>query len=361
MNLNAFFEIGNPKPRCIGTGLITLDIVMNRNGLEEPICWAGGSCGNVLTILSYIGWDSYPIAKLGNDAAGKYLIKDMETWEVNCSQIFLSNSISTPIIVEILSNGGNSIPSHRWKWVCPHCGSRLPTYRPIPFKEIGEISKDNFNSNIFYFDRVARSNVELAKISKSCGAIIIFEPSRIRNKGIFEECLEIADIVKYSRGKYGFFKEALEKVSVPLELETLGSNGIRYRSGNNTQNREWKTMPAYWVSNSIKDTAGSGDWCSAGIIHATCRFGRGHFMNLTHEDIQYSINFGQALAALSCYYTGARGLMYNVPKENLEMLIQSIWDNKSVSHMLEQEEVPFGSSQIACPNCMNINPSSQIV
>ncbi|GAI67056.1 unnamed protein product, partial [marine sediment metagenome] len=99
----------------------------------------------------------------------------------------------------------------------------------------------------------------------------------------------------------------------------------------------WKTMPAYWVGNSIKDTAGSGDWCSAGIIHAICRFGREHFKNLTHEDIQYSINFGQALAALNCYYTGARGLMYNVSKENLEILIQNIWDNRSVSHVMEQE------------------------
>ena len=353
MNLRELFENGNPKPRCVGTGLITLDIVINQNGLAEPMCWAGGSCGNVLTILSYIGWDSHPIAKLGNDAASKYVIKDMETWGVNCSQIFLGNSISTPIIVEILSTGGNGVPSHRWKWTCPYCGSRLPTYRPIPFKEIREVSKDN--SNVFYFDRVARSNVELARISRDSGAIIIFEPSKIRNKGIFEECLGIADIVKYSRGKYGFLEAALEKVSVPLEIATLGSNGIRYRTGNHTQNREWKTIPAYWVSDSIKDTAGSGDWCSAGIIHAICRFGRGHFMNLTHEDIQYSINFGQALAALSCYYTGARGLMYNVPKENLEILIQSIWDNKTVSHVLEQEDVPFGSSQITCPNCINVN------
>ncbi|MBL7061945.1 MAG: hypothetical protein ISS54_04340 [Dehalococcoidia bacterium] len=361
MNVNTILEIVNPKPRCTGTGLITLDIVMAQYAQAEPRYWAGGSCGNVLTILSYIGWDSNPIARLGNDVAGKYLVKDMETWGVNCSNICLSNSISTPIIIEILSNGRNGIPLHRWKWVCPNCGSRLPTYRPLPFKEIGKISKDALNSNIFYFDRVARSNVELAKISKNLGAIIIFEPSRTRNDGIFEECLEIADIVKYSRGKNGNFRKAIEKINVPLEIETLGSEGIRYRSGNDTQDREWNTMPAYRIGNGIKDTAGSGDWCSAGVIHAICRFGRQHFKNLTHEAIQYAINFGQALAALNCHYIGARGLMYDVSREDLEILIQNIWDSKSISHIVEKEELPFVSSQINCPGCMNTNPSRKII
>ncbi|MCJ7656031.1 MAG: hypothetical protein MUO97_12185, partial [Dehalococcoidia bacterium] len=195
---------------------------------------------------------------------------------------------------------------------------------------------------------------------KNSGAIVIFEPSRIRNDGIFEECLEIADIVKYSHEKKGYFRRALERVIVPLEIETLGSEGIRYRSGNDTRYREWNTMPAYRIGNGIKDTAGSGDWCTAGIIHAICRFGRRHFENITHDDIQNAINFGQALAALNCHYIGARGLMYNVPRKNLEILVKSIWDSKNVLHIVKNEKIPSILSEINCPGCMN-NPLSRII
>jgi fructokinase len=363
MNPNNLFQVENPKPRCVGTGLITLDIVMNQKGISESRYWAGGSCGNVLTILSYIGWDSCPVAKLGNDAAGKYLINDMETWGVNCSHVYLSDSINTPIIVEVLSNGRSGKPSHRWKWSCPNCGSRLPSYKPFPFKEINEIDKEMLNANVFYFDRVARSNVELAKISKTYGAIVVFEPSRIRNKGIFKECVEIADIVKYSRDKYGYFKETLGRTQVPIEIETLGDEGIRFRRGKDTRDKEWETMPAYHIGNGIRDTAGSGDWCSVGIIHALCRCGREHFESLTHKDIKSAINFGQALAAAKCYYTGARGLMYNVSKEKLTTLIQDIWDGKNVVLVAEEEKslTRPALSKIGCANCMNSNTSIQTI
>jgi fructokinase len=361
MNLNKLFQIDNPKPRCIGTGLITLDIVINKNGLSEPRCWAGGSCGNVLTILSYLGWDSYPIAGLGNDTAGKYVINDMEVWGVNCSHIYLSDVINTPIIIEVLTNGGSRKPSHKWKWVCPNCGSRLPTYKPIPFKEINDFDKESLNANVFYFDRVARSNVELAKMSRNRGAIVVFEPSRIRNKQIFEECLEIADVVKYSRGKYGYFKEALEKTNVPIEIETLGDEGIRFRLGDDTQGREWKTLPAYRAGKGIKDTAGSGDWCTVGIINTLCRFGREYFDTLTSEDITTAINFGQALAALKCHYTGARGVMYYISKDKLKTLIQDIWENQSVPALVEIEESSSQpkSFKVRCTSCMNENPLIQ--
>ncbi|GAI65024.1 unnamed protein product, partial [marine sediment metagenome] len=32
-----------------------------------------------------------------------------------------------------------------------------------------------------------------------------------------------------------------------------------------------------------------------------------------------------------------------------------------VLHVMEQEELSFGSSQITCPNCMNVTPSSQVI
>ena len=53
------------EPARGGSGPVTLDVACGESG--GPGFFAGGSCGNVLTILSYPGWDSYPAARLGDD------------------------------------------------------------------------------------------------------------------------------------------------------------------------------------------------------------------------------------------------------------------------------------------------------
>ncbi|NJR56859.1 MAG: hypothetical protein HC768_21350 [Acaryochloris sp. CRU_2_0] len=52
------------SPIAIGTGLLALDVVFS-DRLNDPLgLWAGGTFGNVMVALSYLGWDSYPIARL---------------------------------------------------------------------------------------------------------------------------------------------------------------------------------------------------------------------------------------------------------------------------------------------------------
>ena len=49
---------------CIGAGLISLDVLI-RDGERLPVSYyVGGTCGNVMMILSYMGWDVHPIARL---------------------------------------------------------------------------------------------------------------------------------------------------------------------------------------------------------------------------------------------------------------------------------------------------------
>ena len=57
------------QPKVFGTGLIALDLVIGPDP-ESPVrSWAGGTCGNVLSILSFLGWDAYPIARMNGDPA----------------------------------------------------------------------------------------------------------------------------------------------------------------------------------------------------------------------------------------------------------------------------------------------------
>ena len=353
MDYRDWIKIRHLKPMCIGTGLVALDVVIRENQKSPPKLWAGGSCGNVLIILSYLGWKSYPIARLGNDAAARELLKDMAKWKVRNTLVFCNDSESTPIIVEKLGITYNGISCHRFEWVCPNCGSRLPKYRPVLAKDIEQIVKKMPTSQVFYFDRVIRSAVELAKMNRNRGSLIVFEPSGIKDEKLFLECLQVADIVKYPRKKLGHAQALIREVGVPLEVETLGEEGLMYRlSRNGRKNRKYKIMRAYPVEK-LRDTAGCGDWCSAGIIHLLGNAGRKGFENAKAKDIEAALSFGQALAALNCHYEGARGSMYNMTRRKFESVICNIWNGTSYSESMEEKE----NGQIAqvfgciCPNC----------
>lgn len=354
MNHRKRFEIEHPRPVCVGTGLVALDVVINGSPESPPRLWAGGSCGNVLAILSYLRWESYPIARLGNDEAATKLLNDLEGCKVRTSLITQSVSGSTPIIIEKLSMTRNGTPRHHFEWICPNCGTWLPKYKPVLAKSVEKIINEMPKCQVFYFDRVTRSSIELAKANKTQGALIVFEPSGIKDKKLFSECLQIADIIKYSHERLGKTQELTQDISVPLEIETFGAEGLRYRLGCKDKRKiKWKTMLAYPVKK-LKDAAGSGDWCSAGIIHLLGYDGRKSFEESNEKDIHSALSFGQALAALNCYYEGARGSMYNISRQKFEELIKDIWNGESPLETADENEAE-GTLKVfkcICPNCI---------
>jgi fructokinase len=50
-------------PTAYGTGFVALDVVVDLKAGTEAR-FAGGTCGNVLTILAFLGWRAVPIASL---------------------------------------------------------------------------------------------------------------------------------------------------------------------------------------------------------------------------------------------------------------------------------------------------------
>ena len=88
------------KPRAFGTGLVALDVVINVNSEETPGLFAGGSCGNVLTILSYLGWSSSPISRLRSGPAADRVVSDLKSWNVGTKFVTLEEDGSTPIIIQ---------------------------------------------------------------------------------------------------------------------------------------------------------------------------------------------------------------------------------------------------------------------
>jgi len=351
--------MANKNPICIGAGLVTLDVVINGRRTDSPRAWAGGSCGNVLTILSYLGWKTIPLARTGNDEARKRLLKDMRKYKVDTSFVLRDNAIATPIIVERITKR-NGIRRHRFEWRCPDCGVWLPRFRPLTIQQTEKMAAKLPKPQVFYFDRIAPSIIRLANRFKQMGALIVFEPSGIGDPRHFKECLLIADIVKYSNERLGHAHEFLCDELIPLELETLGSDGLRICDRRHKKKANWVLVDAYSVGE-VKDTAGAGDWCTAGIIHLLGSMGRKTFEKANNKDIKQAIAFGQALAALKCKYECPRGVMYEVTKDNFIKMVEQILVEKSVqeSTCTEQKTAKNISLELICPDCCSKSHASK--
>jgi len=299
------------KPVCVGSGLVALDVIYKNPDLK-PKFLAGGSCGNVLTILSYFGWESHPVIRLGSDAEGKRIVEDMKKWGVKTKFIEQESEIHTPRIIERVFPGKK--PKHRFYIKCDH-GNWLPRRRPYLLKALEHIQDKLPKSNVFYFDRASPSALQLAKILKKQNTIIFFEPPKFLDDHVFLECLRIADIVKHC---YNQSKETENSgVKIPLEIQTKGEEGLRYRARFLKQ-KSWQQMNAYPVTNLV-DAAGSGDWLTAGLIHF---IGQNTLKTPSQNKLDFALRFGQALASLNCNFVGARGIMYNLTKSRVLSLVE---------------------------------------
>ncbi len=343
------FEIKTPRPVSMGTGLIVLDIVINGKKQSCPSFGIGGSCGNVLTILAYLGWSSYPVASIGKDLASKIILKDIREWGVKTDFIYSDETKQTPIVVERIQEENKN--THVFEFKCPYCGSALPRNRPVPLRLIFEISKKMPDVQVFYVDRVSKSALTLAKLQKQRGALIVFEPHRIYRNKLFREFFDVAHIVKYSAQQ---ICEIPFERDVLLEIQTLGNKGLRYKLNNRKdKNNDWKTIESIDAP-VIIDTAGAGDWCSAGIIHFLGRSGIESFQEASMEEVESVLKFGQRMAALNCAYEGARGLMYNFNKSYLWSTIHDVHIFKTVIEGSKEKSNIDSSLKGICSSCKKI-------
>lgn len=330
------------KYSCAGIGLVALDVMIKGKSDYNPKIFAGGSCGNVISILSYLNFNSYPIARLGNNDATDLIFEDLERWGVNLDLIEREEKGSTPIIIHRILESPSNEPKHRFEFRNPNNGKWLPSYKPVLAKKVDVISAKLPKTDIFYFDRVSRSSIELAKYAKKQGALIFFEPSSNREKKQFQECLEISDIIKYSDQRIKNYREEYSSIQTTLEIETSGKEGLCYRF----KSDNWESLDSFNIENAV-DTAGAGDWCSAGIICQLIKQNPSNLSNLSEEKIVNALKYGQALGGINCLYDGARGLMYQVDRLTLNKMVDIVFERKPISQ--------FPSSSINSSNNIDNN------
>jgi hypothetical protein len=113
------------RPRAFGAGLLALDVVVSADPDTPMSAYAGGTCGNVLAVLAYLGWESFPIARLSDDPAAQRVRRDLERWGVRldyaAAAAMARPLTGSPGPVRAVASGypgsrpSPARPSRRWK------------------------------------------------------------------------------------------------------------------------------------------------------------------------------------------------------------------------------------------------------
>ncbi len=343
---------GSQRPRVFGTGLIALDLVISIDPAQPVRCWAGGTCGNVLAILSFLGWDAYPIARLNGDSASLKVKADLQRWGVHLDYAECAPTTDTPIVVQEIRRDNKGTPKHRFSWACPQCGSWLPAFKAVTVRGIDQVTDRLPSARVFFMDRVSRASLTMAAEAARSGALVFFELSANTEGKLLGEALGISHIVKYAdRRVTGGDTSDRPGPSVLLEIQTLGADGLRYRSWvPQARTRGWKHLSALPAS-LLADTCGAGDWCTAGIIAKIGAAGHDGLLEVDRVRLREALMYGQALAAWNCGFEGARGGMYRIEQRTFERQIRQILAGEvtDLAHAPEPDDEPFTS--VSCPAC----------
>ena len=310
---------------CVGSGLVTLDIIFDDESPNEYLIGSGGSCGNVMSILSYLGWSAYPVTRLGQDYAARIVLDDLERFGVCTEFISQEEHVDTPSIIEGLRYLRSGRRTHSYTLRCPNCGNYLLRYRAISSDMTESVIKGIERAQVFYFDRVSRGILNLADHYRKRGALIVFEPSGIGNERLFKEAVALCHILKYSQERIRDTSVISKECLVPLEVQTLGPEGLRYRRAEDQLNTSWNHIPAFQISN-VVDEAGAGDWCTSGIIQVLGQHGANSFLSTSTTDrkVIEALKHGQALAAVNCQYISPRGAMYSLSSKQIDGVVRKL-------------------------------------
>lgn len=349
------------KPKVFGTGLIALDLVLGLDPQSPVGSWTGGTCGNVLSILSFLGWEAFPIARMNGDPASNRVRADLARWGVRLDFASSSPTAHTPIIIQEIKRGRDGKPRHRFSWSCPKCGQWLPPYKPVTTAAVETVSPALKGASVFFFDRLSRAALTLAKETADSGGVVVFEPSAKGTERLMTEAIGLAHIVKYADQRLAEVNDLMsEGASTLLEVQTLGERGLRYRHRQGCSLSDWTQLDAVTAPR-LADTCGSGDWVTAGLLAKVAGAGLAGLKGASTEGIRDGLRYGQALAAWNCGFEGARGGMYAVPPEALSDQIAALMGGR-LDCIIEPGAKAGADVIVDCPACpplpmgMNASP-----
>jgi fructokinase len=279
-----------------GTGFTVLDRVYSP---DEPTFQAlGGSCGNVLVSLAMLARKVAPVLSIGDDTVGDELVSEFEEAGAVTHFIYQRHDRASPVLAQQLDATSGQ---HRFSFVCPETDEAYPRYQPIEREEARQAEEALTGCNVFYTDRVSEGILEAMRTAAESGAVVYFEPSAVDDFDLFEQAVSLASIVKYSADRMHAFWSHAPLRTGAIAIVTFGAEGLEVRQEGRAVRCQATPAPL------VRDTCGSGDMVSVGLIDHMLSLGVFHDAPRL-DDVLGGIVAGQRLAAANCAFSGARGL-----------------------------------------------------
>ena len=304
--------------RILGTGNIGLDIIFQREYPEgfdiakkrNPFVdkliaeEVGNTCGNVMTMLPYLGVDSFPIGHFDDSEPGLKITASLHHYGADTRFVQNSPNGGTTLMTCIhkLDQNGHHAMSHRA--TAPN--SRFPKRKLIRKDEVQAFLKQlDFTPDAYFFDTAEAGPRELAVALKQQGVLVYFEPENDKEQNKFLRCVEASDIIKFSGTRItdlAFVDQYRDK----LFIRTLGEQGMEF----NLRGMGWKHIEPVPNPNEV-DWEGAGDWTTSVILAELCKRGKTDIAQLTEEEVAEVLKKAAAIASRSVSYMTSKGLIRN--------------------------------------------------
>ena len=311
-----FRVVGDDKPsaRCVGSGIYNLDTIVVREypdghtgkRFKESIVAeeAGGTCANVMCLLSYLGLETYPQACLDDSPEGRKITEDLGRY--GCDLRFVSNTPEggTTLLRVTHKRNPDGTPKISVRAGSPG-GSRFPKRKFLRARDqapsfVKELTSE-FIPDFYFFDSPAAGHRYIAKELRTLGTTVCFEPSVISTNADLE-CVSISDIIKFSDENVPDTSFA-DSFSDKLFVQTLGKDGLRYK----LRDGEWRKLPGL-PNDNVVDTEGAGDCVTAAIIYGITKTGR-KIGELKEEEIVPILSDAQHFASKNVSHLGSKAVI----------------------------------------------------
>jgi len=320
---------------CMGTGNFSLDVITQReypdgfvpgkrNKSEEKILTMeiGNTCGNVMTMLPYLGVKTFPVAFFDVSPQGYRMTRDMKAYGADVSFVSNKGMKGTTILrcTHKLDDQGNHVLAHKgssgghpWSGL-----SARPSRRYLSSKG-GEVdallNKMDFTPDVFFFDIIQAGHRILAERLRDKGSLIYMEGDSYWNRPgnkktrqseyrAFLRCVNASDVVKMS-GELIKDVSFADAYTDKLFIQTLGSKGVLFKLGAG----KWIKLDPI-MNPDYKDYEGAGDWTSSTLIAAFCAKGMLKVKDMTEESVKEILMLAQQMASYSVGFVGSKGLIH---------------------------------------------------
>ena len=264
----------------------------------------GGTAGNVMSILAWMGWHTLPAARLDDSEVGLQLRADLESY--GCDTRYLTNTPDggTTILDIIHKTGRDGKPKTAYMAHSPR-GGRFVNHRFWTLKQAQALfdSLDQM-PDVFFFDRCAPGNILLAELLHERGVLVYYEPNEPVDRN-FLRAVAASDIVKFSDERHSDVSFT-DGFTDKLFIQTMNQKGLRYR----LRGSEWNQLAPVWNPDAI-DGEGAGDWTSSTFINALGKHGLTQVSDLEESLLKECLMEAQRVASESVSYIGAKGLIHH--------------------------------------------------